>query len=127
MPIGWGSVRKTLENTMDDSVKARFSEAVDQAAYAGSEAADRVRDGLKDAGATGVDAIEQARKALQDALDLLRGEAPELQEKATQGVEQAHSYLTRQIKENPIPAVLAGLGAGMLLGFLLKGSSGPDK
>jgi ElaB/YqjD/DUF883 family membrane-anchored ribosome-binding protein len=68
------------------------------------------------------DLAKRAGSAVQERFDELGVNPREYTDYAGQKVETAQQYLTDRINERPVPAALAALGLGVVIGFLLSGS-----
>ncbi len=68
------------------------------------------------------DLARRAGSAVQERFDDLGVNPREYTDYASQKVDSAQQYLTDRINERPVPAALAALGVGVVLGLLLSGS-----
>ena len=62
---------------------------------------------------------KQAQEALKTQADVLMERSKVYRENAGQQFNDAQEYLVERIKERPVTAAFAGLGAGLILGLLL--------
>jgi ElaB/YqjD/DUF883 family membrane-anchored ribosome-binding protein len=67
------------------------------------------------------DLKQRAQETLTQGLDTARYQALQARDYAGQQFSQAQEYATARIVERPITAALTALGAGVVLGLLLKG------
>ena len=67
------------------------------------------------------DLKRRAQEALNQGLDTARFQAAQARDYAGQQWGQAQEVLTQRIVERPISSALMALGAGVVLGMLLKG------
>ncbi len=67
------------------------------------------------------DLKRRAQEALNQGLDTARYQAAQARDYAGQQWGQAQEVLTQRIVERPIQSALMALGAGVVLGMLLKG------
>ena len=63
--------------------------------------------------------VDEAQKALLEEVEALRARAKPHVETARQQIDEAQAYVTDRVKERPLAALLGGLSAGLVLGFLL--------
>lgn len=63
--------------------------------------------------------VDEAQKALLDEVDVLRARAKPHVETARAQIDEAQAYVSERVKERPLAALLGGLSAGLVLGFLL--------
>ena len=69
----------------------------------------------------GGDLKRRAQEALTQGLDTARYQAMQARDYAEEQFGQAQQYLTQRITEKPVQSALVALGAGVVLGMLLKG------
>ena len=63
--------------------------------------------------------IDDAQKALLEEVEALRARTKPHVETARAQIDEAQAYVTERVKERPLAALLGGLSAGLVLGFLL--------
>lgn len=114
-----------------------FDQATKQADAAGAsagEAVDHGRQALSEALAAGEKAFTEAAKRadklfreserlIKDNLERVREQAKAYSETAGQSVDEAQRYVVEAVKERPVTATFAGLGLGLLIGYLLSNRS----
>ena len=67
------------------------------------------------------DLKRRAQEALTQGLDTARYQAQQARDYAEEQFGQAQQYLTQRITEKPVQSALVALGAGVVLGMLLRG------
>ena len=67
------------------------------------------------------DLRRRAQEAFNQGLDTARYQAMQARDFAEEQFGQAQQYLTQRITEKPVQSALVALGAGVVLGLLLKG------
>ena len=67
------------------------------------------------------DLRRRAEEAFNQGLDTARYQAMQARDFAEEQFGQAQQYLTQRITEKPVQSALVALGAGVVLGMLLKG------
>ena len=67
------------------------------------------------------DIKRRAQEALTTGVDTARYQALQARDYAEEQFGQAREYVTQQIKEKPVQSAMVALGAGVVLGLLLKG------
>ena len=67
------------------------------------------------------DLRRRAEEAFSQGLDTARYQALQARDFAEEQFEQARQYVTQRVQEKPVQSALVALGAGVLLGMLLKG------
>lgn len=67
------------------------------------------------------DMRQRAQEAFSQGLDTARYQAMQARDFAEEQFEQARTYVTQRVTEKPVQSALVALGAGVLLGMLLKG------
>jgi ElaB/YqjD/DUF883 family membrane-anchored ribosome-binding protein len=67
------------------------------------------------------DLRSRAQEALTQGLDTARYQAMQARDFAEEQFGQAQQYVTQRITEKPVQSALVALGAGVVLGLLLKG------
>ena len=67
------------------------------------------------------DMKRRAQEALTQGLDTARYQALQARDFAEEQFGQAQQYVTQRITEKPVQSALMALGAGVVLGMLLKG------
>ena len=97
--------------------------SADQAVRKGAAAVERGQQALNEALATAqqtiTDAAKSAEKALKEGVETLRAQTKPYRENAGQQFDEAQQYVLERVREKPVTAALAGLGAGLLIGLLL--------
>lgn len=78
-----------------------------------------VADAIAKAEKTIAEAAKSAEKALKDGFETLRSQAGPYAANAGQSMDEAQKFVVDHVKERPVTAALAGLGAGLLIGLLL--------
>ena len=67
------------------------------------------------------DLKRRAQEALAQGLDTARYQAMQARDYAEEHFGQAQEYLTKRITEKPVQSAMVALGAGVVLGMILKG------
>jgi len=67
------------------------------------------------------DLRQRAQEAFSQGLDTARYQAMQARDYAEEQFDQARQYVTQRITEKPVQSAMVALGAGVLLGMLLKG------
>ena len=67
------------------------------------------------------DLRQRAQEAFNQGLDTARYQALQARDFAEEQFEQARQYVTQRVTEKPMQSALVALGAGVILGMLLKG------
>ena len=100
-----------------DSVASKAGDTVDNARQTARSARDTVEEGRR--------AFPQlkndARKAFDDGVENLRGQARDAADQAGEQFDTAKLYMVERVQERPMTATLAALGAGFVLGLLFAG------
>jgi ElaB/YqjD/DUF883 family membrane-anchored ribosome-binding protein len=65
------------------------------------------------------DSARAAERALRDSAEKLRAQTAPLRESAARQADEAQRYVIGRVRERPVTAAMAGLGAGLILGLLL--------
>ena len=95
----------------------------DQAAHKAAAMAEKGQKAFNDALAaaqqTISDAAKSAERALREGAETLRTQTKGYRDNAGQQLDDAQRYVLERVRERPVTAALAGLGAGLLLGLLL--------
>ena len=100
-----------------DPVASRAGDTLDNARQTARSARDTVEEGrralpkLKD----------DARRAFDDGVEHLRGQARDAADQAGEQFDTAKLYMVERVQERPMTATLAALGAGFVLGLLFAG------
>ena len=139
-----GNVGQTFDKARDtaanvaDKAKDVASQAVDKAKDAASSVGGMVSDAAKNAGRKADDLTSQAGSGIKHFGDTIRENAPregmlgDAAKTVANTTKQVGSYLeeeglsgmfedvTSLIKRNPIPAILVGVGLGVLIGRVMK-------
>jgi ElaB/YqjD/DUF883 family membrane-anchored ribosome-binding protein len=88
-----------------------------------ASAADKGQAALNEALATAQQKIAEtakvAEKKLREHAETLRVQTKAYRDNAGQQFDDAQRYVTEQVKERPMTALLTGLGVGVLIGLLL--------
>ena len=99
------AAKAAVTNAMESSQK-NLSEALDMAERNLNEAAKRVE------------------RVLRDGVEQLKAQTQPYRDNAGRQLDDAQKYVLERVKERPVTAALAGLGAGLLLGLLLANRNG---
>ena len=67
------------------------------------------------------DFARRAQEALSQGLDTARYQAMQARDFAEEQFGQVQEYVTQRVREKPMQSALVALGAGVVLGLLLKG------
>ena len=67
------------------------------------------------------DLKRRAQEALTQGLDTARYQASQARDYAEEQFGQVQEYVTQRVREKPVQSALVALGAGVVLGLLLKG------
>ena len=67
------------------------------------------------------DLRRRAQEAFSQGVDTARYQAMQARDFAEEQFEQARQYVTQRVTEKPMQSALVALGAGVVLGMLLKG------
>ena len=78
-------------------------------------------DGDFDTSESQADLKRRAQEALTQGLDTARYQALQARDYAEEQFGQAQQFLTQRITEKPVQSALVALGAGVVLGLILKG------
>jgi ElaB/YqjD/DUF883 family membrane-anchored ribosome-binding protein len=65
------------------------------------------------------DSLRRAERMLQDGIETLRAQSRVYVDAAGEQLGTAQRYVVDRVKEKPVTATMAGVGVGLLLGFLL--------
>jgi ElaB/YqjD/DUF883 family membrane-anchored ribosome-binding protein len=65
------------------------------------------------------DSARAAERALRDSAEKLLIQTKPLRESAGRQADEAQRYVFGRVRERPVTAALAGLGAGLILGLML--------
>ena len=129
---------RDLASNVADKAKDVASQAMDKAKDAASSVGGMVSDAAKNAGRKADDLTSQAGSGIKHFGDTIRENAPregmlgDAAKTVANTTKQVGSYLeeeglsgmfedvTSLIKRNPIPAILVGVGLGVLIGRLMR-------
>ena len=107
--------------------KSAAKSAVNHAARSFDEATTGARaeleDGYDHAKSSFLDAVKRIETALADGFETLRAQSRTYTDTASQAYDDASKYVVDRVKEKPVTATLAGLGVGVLIGYLLSSST----
>ena len=67
------------------------------------------------------DIRERAQETLTQGMDTARYQALQARDYAEEQFGQVQEYVTQRVREKPVQSALVALGAGVVLGMLLKG------
>jgi ElaB/YqjD/DUF883 family membrane-anchored ribosome-binding protein len=67
------------------------------------------------------DLARRAEKAIQEGLAELKDRSRDYADVAGEQFETAQQYVTDRVQERPVASILAAVGVGVLIGFLLAG------
>ena len=98
----------TLERSVDQS-----------AAKIGGIAQKAIAEALASAQQAIADSAKAAERALRESAEVLREQSRPLRESASVRADEAQRYVLGRVRERPVTAAVAGLGAGLFLGLLL--------
>ena len=99
------------------SVASKAGDTVDNARQTARSARDTVEEGRRALPQISSD----ARKAFDDGVEQLRGQARDAADHAGEQLDTAKLYMVERVQERPLTATLAALGAGFVLGLLFAG------
>jgi ElaB/YqjD/DUF883 family membrane-anchored ribosome-binding protein len=103
------------------------AEEAQQARESVNSAADEGRKVLSDALSAAERTIGSATKAIErafkDSLEAVHAQIRAYTNEARQPLEGGQRYVSKQVRQRPLTATLAGLGMGLLLGLLLSSRS----
>jgi ElaB/YqjD/DUF883 family membrane-anchored ribosome-binding protein len=100
-----------------------FEEAASGAKTSLESGRAHLEDTFEDARGSFLDAIKRIETALADGFETVRAQSRTYTDNAGQTFDDASKYVVDRVKEKPVAATLAGLGVGVLIGFLLSSSS----
>ena len=100
-----------------DSIASKAGDTADNARQTVRSARDTVEEGRR-----ALPKLKQdARKAFDDGVEQLRGQARDAADQAGDQFDTAKLYMVERVQERPMTATLAALGAGFVLGLLFAG------
>jgi ElaB/YqjD/DUF883 family membrane-anchored ribosome-binding protein len=105
----------TTNTTLDDGAKVTDFDAAPTPGLTADERSFDA-DGIK---ATVNDTMRRAERLLQDGIETLRAQSRVYVDAAGEQLGTAQRYVVERVKEKPVTATMAGVGVGLLLGFLL--------
>ena len=105
------------------SVEQAAAKAADAISAAAEQGRQRLEEALASAERTISDAVKTTERVVREGLERLREQSKPLTENAGQQLDEAQRYVTEQVKERPMTAILAGVGVGLVLGLLLSNRS----
>ncbi len=100
-----------------DSVTSKANDAVSNARQTARSAKEAVDEGRRQLPQLKTD----ARKAFDDGVEQLKGQAHDVADQAGDQVDAARLYMVERVQERPIAATVAALGAGFVLGLVFAG------
>jgi ElaB/YqjD/DUF883 family membrane-anchored ribosome-binding protein len=65
------------------------------------------------------EAVKAAERVVREGVESLWAQARAYSGPTSRTVDEAQRYVVERVKDRPVTATLAGLGVGMLIGFLL--------
>jgi ElaB/YqjD/DUF883 family membrane-anchored ribosome-binding protein len=98
----------TLERTLDQTVSKT-----------GGIAQKAIADVLASAQQAIAESAKVAERTLRESAEALREQTRPLRESAGVRADEAQRYVLGRVRERPVTAALAGVGAGLVLGLLL--------
>ncbi|HVM98717.1 MAG TPA: hypothetical protein VMT68_00775 [Caulobacteraceae bacterium] len=114
-------------STVDEEVNAASSKAKQAAKAAVADATElgqkRLNEAIDIAERNIREAAKRVEAAVRESVETLRTRAEPYRENATAQLDEAQKYVVERIRERPVVATLAGLGAGLLIGLLLANRS----
>ncbi len=100
-----------------DPVASKAGDTVDSA----RQTARGVRDTFEEGRRALPKLRKEARRAFDDGVEQLRGQASDYADQAGDQLDHARLYMVERVQERPLAATLAALGAGFVLGLLFAG------
>ena len=100
-----------------DSVTSKAGDTIDSARKTARNARDAIEEGRRALPQAKAD----ARKAFDDGVEQIRGQAKDYADQAGEQLDNARLYMVERVQERPLTATLAALGAGFVLGLLFAG------
>lgn len=104
----------TTDSNLDNGAKVDLGASTTPGLTADERSFDA--EGIK---ATVNDTMRRAERLLQDGIETLRAQSRVYVDAAGEQLGTAQRYVVERVKEKPVTATMAGVGVGLLLGFLL--------
>lgn len=110
---------KTAAKSAVSNAQRSFEAAASGAKTSLDSTREHLEEGFDGAKGNFLDAIKRIETALADGFETIRAQSRTYTDTAGQSIDDASKYVVERVKEKPVTATLAGLGVGVLIGFLL--------